>query len=81
MASWAWLTQSAFGHFSLDCVLRPEIGRSTNTTSINHILQAGRSSLSDLDSDIASGRDDSTRLDTSREYLQQLLNGDKLTEL
>jgi len=65
----------------LDCVLRPDIGRPSSTTSINHILQAGRSALSDLDSDIRSGTDEPSRLDTSREYLQQLLDGDQLTEL
>ncbi|PYH88816.1 sister chromatid cohesion protein Mis4 [Aspergillus ellipticus CBS 707.79] len=66
--------------FGLDCILRPDVGRPPNTTSINHILQSGRTALSGLNNDIQSGREDSTRLETSREYLQQLLDGDQLTE-
>ncbi|PWY82186.1 hypothetical protein BO70DRAFT_429240 [Aspergillus heteromorphus CBS 117.55] len=66
--------------FGLDCILRPDVGRPPNTTSINHILQSGRTALSGLNSDIEAGRGDSNRLETSREYLQQLLDGDQLTE-
>ncbi|KAI9926693.1 Sister chromatid cohesion protein 2 [Aspergillus wentii] len=66
--------------FGLDCILRPDIGRPSNTTSINHILQAGRTAIHDLNSEIQSGRDESNRLETSREYLQQLLDGEQLTE-
>ncbi|PWY79498.1 sister chromatid cohesion protein Mis4 [Aspergillus sclerotioniger CBS 115572] len=66
--------------FGLDCILRPDVGRPPNTTSINHILQSGRTALSGLNGEIQSGRDESNRLETSREYLQQLLDGDQLTE-
>ncbi|GCB20839.1 protein rad9 [Aspergillus awamori] len=66
--------------FGLDCILRPDVGRPPNTTSINHILQSGRTALSQLNGEIQSGRDESNRLETSREYLQQLLDGDQLTE-
>ncbi|KAF9887029.1 Sister chromatid cohesion protein 2 [Aspergillus nanangensis] len=65
---------------TLDCIIRPDVGRPPNTTSINHILQSGRTTLTDLDNDIQSGHDESSRLETSREYLQQLLDGDQLTE-
>ncbi|PYI25043.1 sister chromatid cohesion protein SCC2/Nipped-B [Aspergillus indologenus CBS 114.80] len=66
--------------FGLDCILRPDVGRPPSTTSINHIVQSGRAALSDLNNEIRSGRDESNRLETSREYLQQLLDGDQLTE-
>ncbi|KAJ5101563.1 hypothetical protein NUU61_003785 [Penicillium alfredii] len=66
--------------FGLDCILRPDIGRPSNTTSINHVLQAGRNTLSELDAEIQSGRDESSHLETSRGYLQQLLDGDQLSE-
>ncbi|KAL4980851.1 sister chromatid cohesion C-terminus-domain-containing protein [Aspergillus desertorum] len=66
--------------FGLDCILRPDVGRPPSTTSINHILQSGRTALNDLNDDIRSGRHDSSRLETSREYLQHLLDGDQLTE-
>lgn len=65
----------------LDCILRPDVGRPPNTTSINHILQSGRTALSDLNAEVQAGPDESNRLETSREYLQQLLDGDQLTEL
>lgn len=48
---------------------------------MNHVLQSGRASLNELSNLMQSGRDESGRLDTSREYLQQLLDGDQLTEL
>jgi hypothetical protein len=35
----------------------------------------------ELDTEMQSGQDDSSRLETSREYIQQLLDGDQLTEL
>ncbi|OOQ82558.1 sister chromatid cohesion protein Mis4 [Penicillium brasilianum] len=66
--------------FGLDCVIRPDVGRPSNITSINHVLQAGRNTLSELDAEIQTGLDESSRLETSREYLQQLLDGDQLTE-
>ncbi|KAF7591110.1 Sister chromatid cohesion protein 2 [Aspergillus hancockii] len=66
--------------FGLDCILRPDVGRPPNTTSINHILQTGRTALNELNGEVSSGRDESNRLETSREYLQQLLDGDQLTE-
>ncbi|KAE8145423.1 putative sister chromatid cohesion protein Mis4 [Aspergillus avenaceus] len=66
--------------FGLDCILRPDVGRPPTTTSINHILQNGRIALNDLNGEVSSGRDESSRLETSREYLQQLLDGDQLTE-
>ncbi|KAL3476257.1 sister chromatid cohesion C-terminus-domain-containing protein [Aspergillus californicus] len=66
--------------FGLDCILRPDVGRPPTTTSINHILQSGRVALNDLNDDLRSGRHESSRLETSREYLQQLLDGDQLTE-
>ncbi|KAJ9487174.1 hypothetical protein VN97_g6153 [Penicillium thymicola] len=66
--------------FGLDCILRPDVGRPSNTTSINHVLQEGRKTLGELDSEMQSGQDDSSRLETSREYIQQLLDGDQLTE-
>ncbi|KAL4917508.1 sister chromatid cohesion C-terminus-domain-containing protein [Aspergillus aurantiobrunneus] len=66
--------------FGLDCILRPDVGRPPTTTSINHILQSGRTALNDLNDDIRSGRHEWSRLETSREYLQQLLDGDQLTE-
>ncbi|RDW74673.1 putative sister chromatid cohesion protein Mis4 [Aspergillus mulundensis] len=66
--------------FGLDCILRPDVGRPPATTSINHILQSGRSALNDLNDDIRSGRHESSRLETSREYLQHLLDGEQLTE-
>ncbi|KAL4927362.1 putative sister chromatid cohesion protein Mis4 [Aspergillus undulatus] len=66
--------------FGLDCILRPDVGRPPTTTSINHILQSGRSALNDLNDDIRFGRHESSRLETSREYLQHLLDGDQLTE-
>lgn len=69
----AWITA--------DCILHPDVGRPSNTTSINHVLQAGRNTLRELDAEIQSGQDESSRLETSREYLQQLLDGDQLTEL
>lgn len=64
-----------------DCILRPDVGRPSNTTSINHVLQEGRKTLGELDADMQPGRDESSRLETSREYIQQLLDGDQLTEL
>lgn len=64
-----------------DCILRPDVGRPSNTTSINHVLQEGRKTLGELDSEMQSGQDDSSRLEMSREYIQQLLDGDQLTEL
>ncbi|KAL4901885.1 hypothetical protein BDW74DRAFT_181326 [Aspergillus multicolor] len=66
--------------FGLDCIIRPDVGRPPTTTSINHILQSGRSALNDLNDDIRSGRHESSRLETSREYLQHLLDGEQLTE-
>ncbi|KAJ5506139.1 Armadillo-like helical [Penicillium expansum] len=66
--------------FGLDCILRPDVGRPSNTTSINHVLQEGRKTLGELDTEMQSGQDDSSRLETSREYIQQLLDGDQLTE-
>ncbi|KAL4786785.1 sister chromatid cohesion C-terminus-domain-containing protein [Aspergillus varians] len=66
--------------FGLDCILRPDVGRPPATTSINHILQSGRTALNDLNDDIRSGRQESSRLETSREYLQHLLDGEQLTE-
>ncbi|KAJ5286729.1 hypothetical protein N7478_002415 [Penicillium angulare] len=66
--------------FGLDCIIRPDVGRPSNTTSINHVLQSGRNTLSELDAEIHSGQDESSRLETSREYLQQLLDGDQLSE-
>ncbi|KAJ5230348.1 hypothetical protein N7489_011056 [Penicillium chrysogenum] len=66
--------------FGLDCILRPDVGRPSNTTSINHVLQEGRKTLGELDMEMQSGRDESGRLETSREYIQQLLDGDQLTE-
>ncbi|KAI1829557.1 hypothetical protein DTO006G1_8378 [Penicillium roqueforti] len=66
--------------FGLDCILRPDVGRPSNTTSINHVLQEGRKTLSALDTEMQTGRDESSRLETSREYIQQLLDGDQLTE-
>ncbi|GFF66687.1 hypothetical protein IFM62136_06711 [Aspergillus lentulus] len=66
--------------FGLDCILRPDVGRPPTTTSINHILQSGRTVLNELNAEIQSGHDESSRLETSREYLQQLLDGDQLTE-
>ncbi|KAJ5674233.1 hypothetical protein N7462_009672 [Penicillium macrosclerotiorum] len=66
--------------FGLDCVIRPDVGRPSNTTSINHVLQAGRQTLNELDTEIQSGLDESSRLETSREYLEQLLDGEQLTE-
>lgn len=69
-----------WGFFS-DCILQPDVGRPSNTTSINHILQSGRNALNELNGEIQSGHDESSRLETSREYLQQLLDGDQLTEL
>ncbi|KAJ6008059.1 hypothetical protein N7540_012035 [Penicillium herquei] len=66
--------------FGLDCIIQPDVGRPSNTTSINHVLQAGRNTLSELDAEIQSGQDDSSRLDTSCKYLQQLLDGNQLTE-
>ncbi|KAJ5589993.1 hypothetical protein VI817_003305 [Penicillium citrinum] len=66
--------------FGLECIIRPDVGRPSTTTSINHVLQAGRNTLKELDTEIQSGQDESSRLETSREYLQQLLDGDQLTE-
>ncbi|OJJ47969.1 hypothetical protein ASPZODRAFT_131592 [Penicilliopsis zonata CBS 506.65] len=66
--------------FGLDSILRPDVGRSSSTAPINHIIQAGRTVMNDLDSEIRSGKEESARLETSREYLQQLLHGDQLTE-
>ncbi|CAG8383616.1 unnamed protein product [Penicillium salamii] len=67
--------------FGLDCILRPDVGRPSNTTSINHVLQEGRKTLGELDAEIQqSERIESNRLETSREYLQQLLLGENLTE-
>ncbi|KAJ5779225.1 hypothetical protein N7457_006945 [Penicillium paradoxum] len=66
--------------FGLDCILRPDVGRPSNTTSINHVLQEGRKTLGELDAEMQPGRDESSRLETSREYIQQLLDGDQLTE-
>ncbi|KAL5334515.1 sister chromatid cohesion C-terminus-domain-containing protein [Aspergillus crustosus] len=66
--------------FGLDCILRPDVGRPATTTSINHILQSGRTTLNDLNDDIQPGRHESSRLETSREYLQHLLDGEKMTE-
>ncbi|KAL5048467.1 hypothetical protein BDW71DRAFT_177744 [Aspergillus fruticulosus] len=66
--------------FGLDCILRPDVGRPPTTTSINHILQSGRTALNDLNDDIRLARHESSRLETSREYLQHLLDGDQLTE-
>ncbi|KAJ6004341.1 hypothetical protein N7522_005986 [Penicillium canescens] len=66
--------------FGLDCIIRPDVGRPSNTTSINHVLQEGRKTLVGLDAEIQSGQDESSRLETSREYLQQLLDGNELTE-
>ncbi|KAJ5138990.1 uncharacterized protein N7515_003838 [Penicillium bovifimosum] len=66
--------------FGLDCILRPDVGRPSNTTSINHVLQEGRKTLGELDAEMHAGPDESSRLETSREYIQQLLDGDQLTE-
>lgn len=68
-------------HRFVECIIRPDVGRPSTTTSINHVLQAGRNTLKELDTEIQSGQDESSRLETSREYLQQLLDGDQLTEL
>ncbi|KAJ5349668.1 Armadillo-like helical [Penicillium brevicompactum] len=66
--------------FGLDCVVRPDVGRASNTASINHVLQEGRRTLSELDAEIQQGgQNESSRLETSREYIQQLLDGDQLT--
>ncbi|CEL04447.1 Putative Function: C. cinereus rad9 acts as a sister chromatid cohesion molecule [Aspergillus calidoustus] len=66
--------------FGLDCILRPDVGRPPTTTSINHIIQSGRAALNELSDDIRSERQESSRLETSREYLQHLLDGEQLTE-
>lgn len=65
----------------LDCILRPDIGRTPNTTSINHILQAGRSVINDLNTEIRSGHSEAGRLETTRQDLQRLLDGYQLSEL
>ncbi|GAD99939.1 sister chromatid cohesion protein Mis4 [Paecilomyces variotii No. 5] len=65
--------------FGLDCILHPDIGRSATTATVGHD-RAAHSILHDLDSEIRSGSGESTRLETTREYLQQLLDGDQLTE-
>ncbi|KAI9045045.1 putative sister chromatid cohesion protein Mis4 [Aspergillus affinis] len=46
--------------------------------SSSPVFGLGRTALNDLNAEIQSGHDD--RLETSREYLQQLLDGDHLTE-
>ncbi|KAJ5179875.1 Armadillo-like helical [Penicillium capsulatum] len=66
--------------FGLNCVIRPDVGRPSTTTSINHVLQAGRNTLSELDTEMQSGLEEPSRLEMSREYLQQLLDGEQLTE-
>jgi hypothetical protein len=43
-------------------------------------LQEGRKTLGELDTEMQAGQDDSSRLETSREYIQQLLDGEQLTE-
>ncbi|KAL1868641.1 Sister chromatid cohesion protein 2 [Paecilomyces lecythidis] len=65
--------------FGLDCILHPDIGRSSTTAAVGHD-RAARSILHDLDTETRSGSGESTRLETTREYLQQLLDGDQLTE-
>jgi hypothetical protein len=64
----------------IDCILRPDVGRSSTTAAVGHDRSA-RCILHDLDNETRSGSDESTRLETAREYLQQLLDGDQLTEL
>jgi cohesin loading factor subunit SCC2 len=54
------------------------VGRSSYTTSISHFRPAGQDILRVLDSEMYSGGDP---LETTREYLQHLLNGEELTEL
>ncbi|KAL2817377.1 sister chromatid cohesion C-terminus-domain-containing protein [Aspergillus granulosus] len=66
--------------FGLDCILRPDVSRPPTTTSIDHILQSGRAALNELNDDIQSEWQESSRLETSREYLQHLLDGEQLTE-
>lgn len=66
--------------YEIDCILRPDVGRPSTTTSISHDRQAAGSILHHLDNETRSGLDNS-RLDTTREYLQRLLDGDQLTEL
>ncbi|KAJ9269431.1 hypothetical protein DTO212C5_4494 [Paecilomyces variotii] len=65
--------------FGLDCILHPDIGRSSTTAAVGHDRSA-RNTLHDLDNETRSGSGESTRLETTREYLQQLLDGDQLTE-
>jgi cohesin loading factor subunit SCC2 len=63
--------------YGLDSILRPNVGRSSYTTSISHFRPAGQDIIRDLDNEMCSGGDP---LETTREYLQHLLNSDKLTE-
>jgi cohesin loading factor subunit SCC2 len=79
--SYVSLTDTFSSLLSPDCILRPDVGRPPTTTSINHIIQSGRAALNELSDDIRSERQESSRLETSREYLQHLLDGEQLTEL
>ncbi|KAL1962910.1 hypothetical protein VTN77DRAFT_9088 [Rasamsonia byssochlamydoides] len=66
--------------FGLDSILRPDIGGPSSTSSIGYSRRAGRNLINDLDSETRLGLENSTQLSTAREYLQQLLDGDQLTE-
>ncbi|KAL1986340.1 hypothetical protein VTN96DRAFT_6572 [Rasamsonia emersonii] len=66
--------------FGLDSILRPDVGGPSSTGSIGYSRRAGRNLLNDLDNETRLGLEKSTQLSTAQEYLQQLLDGDQLTE-
>ncbi|EEP75881.1 conserved hypothetical protein [Uncinocarpus reesii 1704] len=70
--------------FGLDSVMRPDVGRTSLAGwSRPYDSQVAGRIIDSLDNETqaSSGSSESTRLETAREYLQQLLRQDDLTEL
>ncbi|EQL31479.1 cohesin loading factor subunit SCC2 [Blastomyces dermatitidis ATCC 26199] len=66
--------------FGLDSILRPDVGQpSLSNLSSTHDRKAAGEIIDDLDDETQASAGESTRLETTRQYLQALLNG-QLTE-
>jgi cohesin loading factor subunit SCC2 len=67
---------------SLDSILRPDVGRSSlSNLPSTHDRQAAGRIIDALDDETQASANESIHLETSRQYLQSLLNSESLTEL
>jgi cohesin loading factor subunit SCC2 len=66
---------------SIDSIIRPDVGGSSSAGSFAFNRSAGKRAIEDLNKEAELGPDKSARLKETRGYLQELLDGDQLTEL